>query len=131
MTFPGGMTVITARTGIHCGNELESGRKISLSGSPRDDDVSGFKRFTEYFQNMAIEFGQFIQEKNAMMCQRDFAWTGCTPASDQGDGGSSMVRGTKRSRFPSGRIELATQGLNGGRFNGFLVRHGRQYSCKT
>ena len=69
------ITEMAAGTGIHRRDQLKTGRK---SGSPRrsgDMDFSGLQRFPQYFQYRAGELGHFIQKKNAVVRQTDFAGT--------------------------------------------------------
>ena len=93
--------------------------------------MSGFKRFTQDFEDMAVEFGQFVKKQDTMMCERYFAGARYAAATDERDGGCRVMRCTERPDFPLCRTECAGNGTDGSRFHGFLFRHGRQYADKT
>lgn len=61
-TAPTGIASMAARTRVHCGDKLKSGRKVSLSRSPRNRDVTRFDWLAQHFENAAVIFGKFIKE---------------------------------------------------------------------
>jgi hypothetical protein len=59
--------VITTWTGIHRRNQLEAGRIFSLSRCTGDSDPARFERLTQHLEYPAIEFGQLIKKKYAVV----------------------------------------------------------------
>jgi hypothetical protein len=68
------MPQITARTGIHGGNQLKSAGKLACLLA-REILITRFQRFTQYFQYLAFELRQFIKKQHPMMGQTDFTRT--------------------------------------------------------
>jgi hypothetical protein len=68
--------VVPAGAGVHRADELETGRVIGAPRRAGDVDAPRFKRLAQDFEHLAVEFGQFIQEENAMVRKTDFAGSG-------------------------------------------------------
>lgn len=74
----------TTATGIHRGHQLEPCRVSYVGIGPRDGNRAGFQRLTQTVEYLRMEFGQFVQKKNAVMGQRRLAGSGPTAAADHG-----------------------------------------------
>ena len=128
------MTMVSARTRIHRGDELEPRREFGASGGPGDRDAPGLHRLAQGLEHPPIELGDFIEEQDATMGQADFTRTRRIAATDQGDGGSSMVRRGEIDAAKALGPELAGDAEHGRRFEGrgFVERRqqGDQAPCK-
>ena len=51
----------------------------------------------EGFEDGAGEFGDFVEEEDAEVGERDFAWFGFSAAANDGDGGGGVVWGAVRA----------------------------------
>ena len=60
--------------------------------------VPSSKRLAHDFENVAGEFGQFVEEEHAVVGQRDFARARDHAAADQSGVGDGVVRRTKGAR---------------------------------
>ena len=70
-----GCTQVPAGAGVHCSDELETRREFAAPRSARDGDGAGFQGFTQGLQRGAGEFGQFVEEQDPMVGQRNFSRT--------------------------------------------------------
>src|SRR5204862_5574139 len=89
---------IAARTGIHCRNEHELRWKSDAARRARHGDLPVFERLAHYFQGRPFELRQFIEEKNAVMGDADFAWIWKCAAAEQANVADGVVRIAERSR---------------------------------
>ena len=62
---------------------------------PGNGDLAVFQGLPQNLQDIALEFRQFIKEKYAVVGERDLAWPGNLPASDETGIGNGMVRGAE------------------------------------
>lgn len=70
-----GRAVETAGAGIHRRDQLELCRKFGLARRARNVDATVFERLAQRFEHAAVEFGEFVEEQNALMRERNFART--------------------------------------------------------
>ncbi len=72
----------TAGTGVATGNQTKIGwiGTGGLGTSDRHQFI--FQRLSQGFQHVPVKLRKFIQEKNAVLSQTDFAGAGDTPAAD-------------------------------------------------
>jgi hypothetical protein len=82
MTFARLVVEEPARTRIHGRGEHEARRKCQRHSGTCNRDVSVFQGLAHNFQNVARKFGKLIQEKNAVVRERDFSWTRHHAAAD-------------------------------------------------
>ena len=73
------MTMVSARTRIHRGDELEPRREFGASGGPGDRDAPGLHRLAQGFEHPQIELGDFIEEQDATMGQWSYPIKFCPP----------------------------------------------------
>ena len=111
--FVGGVAEVATRAGIHSGDEHKVGRVGGLGVDAGDGDFLVFERLAKCFENGAGEFGDFVEEEDAEVSERDFAWLCFGTAADDGSGGGGMMRRAERT----GRDDLvgfAGEGVNFG-----------------
>jgi len=72
----------TAGAGVHGRHEDEAGGEGARRQGPRDGDLALFERLAQHLETPPVEFGQFIEEENAMMRERDLAWARRTTTAD-------------------------------------------------
>src|SRR6185369_5961911 len=68
-----GVSVESARTGIHGGYQRKRRRKLHASLCPRDMNAAGLNRPPERLKNMTRKLRQLVQKKHSMMRQADLA----------------------------------------------------------
>ena len=71
--YPLRITEVAAGAGIHRRDQLKTGRKSGSPRRPGDMDFAGFQRLPQYLQYRTGELGHFVQEKDAVVRQTDFA----------------------------------------------------------
>ena len=70
---------MTAAAGVHRGDELKPcGIDNPVIGAG-DGDFAGFERLAQRIENLSLKFGQFVEEQDALMGERDFARPGMDP----------------------------------------------------
>src|SRR5215471_18325651 len=62
-----------AAAGVHGGNQHETRGVGHAMVRPRDRDLSDLERLTQRIEHLRLKFGQFVEEKHAVMRERDFA----------------------------------------------------------
>ena len=75
--------VVAARTGIHSGNEHKISGVGNFSVRVAESDLFGLKWSAESFDGLAGEFGEFVEEEDAVVGQRYFAREETEFAADQ------------------------------------------------
>jgi hypothetical protein len=68
----GAIATMSARAGIHRGDQLESRRELRLAGGARDRYAPGLQRLAQRLENVAVEFRQLIEEQDAQVSERNF-----------------------------------------------------------
>ena len=58
----------------------------------RDNNLTGFKRLTKAVEHLRRELREFVEEKNAIMGQRNLAWLDPRATTDQGGHARRMMR---------------------------------------
>jgi len=78
---------------------------------------------SQHFNGFSVELGQFIQEQDAIVGQRDFSWLQSSVA-NQPCCADGVVWGTKRPYTSESTAsgEYASHGVNPSDFNGFFGR---------
>jgi len=122
------MVVIAARTGVHRSYEHETGGVFHRDLCPGDGDFPVFEGLPQHFQYRMFEFGEFVQEKNAVMGQANFSGLGVDAPSDQGDVRDGMVRAPERAQGHEGgmTVDVAGHRMDLGGFQGLFEGKGRQ-----
>ena len=96
-TFLGRMTIIPTFAGIHRANKHEIGRKRHLSADTSDGDLAVLERLTEYLHCLCGKFGKLIEEKHAVMRERDLARSGNLTTARKPRGRHRMMRRAERT----------------------------------
>ena len=93
-----------------------------------DGDAALFERLAHHFEDVALKFGQLVEEQDAVVAERDFAGTRDGAAADQSGVADGVVRRAKRPRaHQAARIfEHAGDAVDARGLDGFLERHRRQ-----
>ena len=94
------ITEVTARTRVHCGDELESRREVGMGARPGDTHRTSLERFPQRLENRAIELGQLVHEQHAIVSPRDFAGRQQSTAADHCGGACRVMRRAKRPPSP-------------------------------
>src|SRR5438105_2740704 len=92
------MAIVSARTRIHRCHKHEPAWILQRSQSSRDADGAVFQRLPEDLQNVLAELGQLIQEKHAVMRERDFARTRRAASAGKSRVADGVMRRSKRTR---------------------------------
>src|SRR3954469_16623288 len=66
-----GVSQITARTRIHCRDQLEARREFDLLRGARHCDVTVLERLAQHFQYFTVVLGKLIEKQNAVVSERD------------------------------------------------------------
>src|SRR6185437_1479338 len=98
MALACGVSEISARAGIHGRREHESGRESDGNGCARDGHSSVLKGLAHDLQNVALKFGQFIQEENSVVAKRHLTRTRHGATSYQPGVADGVMRRAKRTR---------------------------------
>ena len=107
--------IVTAWTRIHRGDKHEAGWVIQAVFGTRDGDMSIFQRLAKHFEHTSVELRQFIEEKQAVMCQTYFAGLWVSPSANHSYLRDGMMRASERTdsyqrivfaQFPCYRMNL-------------------------
>ena len=96
--FAARVVPITARTRVHRGDEDEiGGERLRLvgAGNPRD---AVFKGLAQRFKRLAVELGELVEKKDAVVREADFARRGNRAAADEPRFADRMMRFAERAR---------------------------------
>ena len=74
-----GVAVVAAGAGVHGGDELEARGEVAFHRGAADGDVAVFQRFAQHFEDAAVEFGQFVEEEDAVVGEADSPGLGMEP----------------------------------------------------
>ena len=129
---PLGIAEIAAGAGIHGGNQLEGGRKLRLSRSPRDRDPAAFQGLAQGLEHIASEFAEFVEKQNAAMGERCFTRARHRPAAHQRGARNSVMRRPEGAYAPVARPKAgARQRQNGCRLERLQVGHRWQQAWQS
>ena len=67
------IAVITARAGIHGGDEQKTGGKGDRISRATDHRPAFFQRLTQRFERIAAKLAKLVEEEHAVMGQTDFS----------------------------------------------------------
>ena len=67
------VAVVSARTRVHRGDQLEVRWKVGLPRGARDGDVAGFHRLAQHVEHAPVELRKFVEEQDPAMRQRNLA----------------------------------------------------------
>ena len=125
--FALGVAVVAAGTRVHGGDEQESGREGHAAGGAGDGDLAVLQGLAHHFQGGAVEFGEFVQKKDTVVGDGDFARGGMGAAAQQTGVGNGMVGGAEGAVGEDGLfgVEQAADAMDAGGFDGFLAGEGR------
>ena len=88
--------MIAAGARIHARHQHKVSRKIQGDPGSCYRDLSFFQWLAKPFQDIALEFRKFIQEKDPVVGQRYFSRLRITTASDHSSITDGVMRGSKR-----------------------------------
>src|SRR5580704_15063289 len=74
---------VAARAGVDGGGEPEARGKGEGHGSAGDGDGVIFERLSHDFENVSGELGQFVEEEQPIVSERDFTGAGNDSAADE------------------------------------------------
>ena len=114
--------------GVHGGDEHEAGGEGDGGMGARDGDHAGLEGLAQDFENGTGEFGEFIEEKDAMVGEGDFAGARDRAATDDGGAAGGVVWRADGAGADEGFAlgHEATGGVDAGGFEGFLTCEGRE-----
>ena len=92
LAVAGAVVVETAGAGIHGGGEHEAGGEGERHGGAGDADCAVFERLAQDFEDVAGEFGEFVEKEQAVVGERNFAGARDDAAADQSGVGDGVVR---------------------------------------
>src|SRR5690349_16003185 len=81
--FPRAVSVIPARTGVHCGDQHEARGVSEGSTDPGEGHRAVFERLPKAVQDGATKFWRLIEEQHAVVGQRNLAGTRDGASSDE------------------------------------------------
>ena len=125
-----GVSGITTGAGVHGADEHEGGGESNFGGASGNRDLTVFEGLTQNFKGVAAEFGEFIEEEDALMCEGDFSgsWKGSTAKeTDVTDGVMGGAEGPLITRA-GGVKRDSCRGLNAENFEEF-VEFGRGHDA--
>ncbi len=129
---PGGMPQIAAGTGIHRRDELKPRRKLGLPRRAGNMNTPGLQWFAQALQHGAVKFGEFVEEKNILRGQTDFAGPdGSRAAAHQRHRRRGVVRAAHKTAPPLRRIEASHQTEHRRALQRLRAGQGRQQAGKT
>ena len=102
--------------------------KGDRAGGAGDRDASFLERLAEGFEDVALEFGQFVHEQHAVMGEGDFAGGGIDVAAEEPGVGGGVMRCAKGASSDQGLagFEQAHDAMDLGGFEGFIERERRE-----
>src|ERR1700756_1029700 len=89
---------IAAGARVHGGRQHKTRWERQGHGGAGNADRTVFKRLGKYFQDVAGEFGQLVEKKQAVVGERNFSGTRDHAAADQPGVGDGVMRGTVGAR---------------------------------
>ena len=92
IALPPRVATVAAGARIHRGHEHQVRRESQAAHRPRDRHAIFLERLPEHFQRAAVELGQFVEEQNAVMGERDLARGRGAAAADQSRLADRVVR---------------------------------------
>ena len=93
--FVGGVASVATGAGVHGGDEHKIGWIGGLLAGATDGNPLIFERLAECFENRTGELGDFVEEEDSMVGERNLAWGDASAAANDRDGGSGMVGRTE------------------------------------
>src|SRR3546814_7699691 len=87
-----------AATRIHCSNQLDTRRERDMRIGAGHIDAARLKRLPERIEHRALEFGQFVEEKDPKVRQADLTGLDLEPAAGQRRHARRMVGAAERTR---------------------------------
>ena len=97
---------MAAAARVHRRDQLKARRIGDVPLGAGDADAAGLERLAERFERGAVELGEFIQEEDPLMRERNLARPGARPAADQCRERGRMMRVAER---PLARQSAAAQ----------------------
>ena len=97
MAVAAGVVAIAAGARVERGDEHEVGWEIGRAEGTADRDVAVFERLSEDFEGPAVEFGEFVEEEDAVVGEADFARGGDRAAADESGVADGVVWGAVRA----------------------------------
>ena len=119
---------VAAGAWVHGRGQHEARREAERHGGARNGDGVILKRLPHHLQHVAWKLRQFVEEQQAVVCERDLARTRNDAAADQacvGDGVVRRAEGPLRNQA-RGCVQHAGDGVNLGGLQGFVKRERRK-----
>ena len=88
---------IPAAARVHGRNQLEARLIADMHLGARQRHRAGFNRLAQRVGRLTGKFRQLIQKQHTIMRQRNLAWAGVTPTTNQRGHTCRMMRGAKRA----------------------------------
>jgi hypothetical protein len=112
--------------GVHGGNEHKACGEGDGGVGAGDGDGAGLEGLAEDFEDATGEFGEFIEEEDAVVGEGDFTGAGDFAAADDGRSGGGVVGGADGAGADEGFAvwHEAAGGVDAGGFEGLLAGEG-------
>jgi hypothetical protein len=91
-----GIVGVAAAAGIHRRHQHEACRIRGAMVGAHDRDLAGFQRLAQRIEHLRLKFRQLVEEKHAVVRERDFARPRMQAAADQGRHAGGMMRRPER-----------------------------------
>src|SRR5687767_4728164 len=102
---PAAIAAVTARTGVHRGDELEARREKGLARGARDRHASGLERLAQRFEHVAVKLRQLVEKEHPVVRERDLARPRQVAATDERGARGAVVRSAEGPLAPAARFE--------------------------
>ena len=96
---------IATWTRVHRRDQLEARRKFRLAGRTGNRNGAEFQRFAKHFQDMPLEFRQFIEKQDAVVGQRNLSRPRVDTSADEGRRRGRVMRTAKWPCAPLARLQ--------------------------
>ena len=122
-----------AGTRVHGRNQNEIRRKNETPGGAADGNRPVLQRLAQHFQNIALEFRQFIEEKHTVVREADFPRLRRSPSSKESCIADRMMRSAEGPGFQQRGIGIqkTENRMDFACFKRFLFRHRRKNPGQT
>ncbi len=116
-----GVARVTARTGIHSGDQYQIGGKLQTLSDPGDENAPLFEGLPKRLQMATGELGQFVEEENAPMRESDLPGPDGASSAEQCRPRGGVMRGSKGAVCDERTLaEQPCDAVDGGTLEGFV-----------
>ena len=123
-----GVAAVAAGAGVLGGHEGEAGGEGGGRARAADGDRAVLQRLAQHLQHLRAEFGQLVEEEDAVVAERDLARARVGAAAHQprvGDGVVGRAEGALAQQARAGRQQPG-HAVDARHLQRLVVRHGRQ-----